>query len=161
MFKCSLYNRMEENNKKPIDNKRLERYIEKLEHFNKLAERLDNWTEEVGEKGFLALDLKDQFAIYHAFQIIIEIITDLIAMTVKDLKIKPTDDYTNIIHLKEQNFLTEELTESLRKLNGLRNVIVHDYNGIDELLVYRGIKENFHFIKQFYKVMREWLQNKY
>jgi uncharacterized protein YutE (UPF0331/DUF86 family) len=149
---------MEENNKIPLDNKRIERYIEKLEHFNKIMKKLVEWIEYLDDNRFLALDLKEQFGIYHAFQIIIEIITDLIAMVVKDLKVKPKDDYSNINCLKEQKFLSGELSSSLRKLNGLRNILVHDYNGIDDLLAFKGLKENTRFIKEFYEVMREWLK---
>ncbi|MFO8020717.1 MAG: DUF86 domain-containing protein [Promethearchaeia archaeon] len=149
---------MEDNNKVSFTNERIERYIEKLEHFKSYMKNLENWIKDIGKKDFLAINLKDQFAIYHAFQLSVEIITDLIAMTVKDLKIKPRDDYANIRYLKETKFLSEELTESLKKMNGLRNVIVHDYNGIDELLAFKGIKTNIRTMKDFYEVMREWLR---
>jgi uncharacterized protein YutE (UPF0331/DUF86 family) len=149
---------MEGKNKINIDDTRLERYIEKLEHFKKLALKLEKWIENVDEEKFVSLDLKEQFAIYHAFQILVEITTDLIAMTVKDLKFKPRDDYSNIKCLKEQNFISEELSERLRRVNGLRNVIVHDYNGIDEILAFKEINENFYFMKKFYDVMKKWLK---
>lgn len=149
---------MEGKKKINIDDTRLERYIEKLEHFKKLALKLEKWTENVDKEKFVSLDLKEQFGIYHAFQILVEITTDLIAMTVKDLKFKPRDDYSNIKCLKEQNFISEELSERLRRVNGLRNVIVHDYNGIDEILAFKEINENFYFMKKFYDVMKKWLK---
>lgn len=149
---------VENKNRISLDNKRIERYIEKLEYFNQLTKKLQEWMEELDENLFLNLDLKEQFGIYHGFQIIIEIITDIIAMVVKDLKIKPKDDYSNIECLKEQKFISEELSLSLRKVNGLRNALVHGYNGLDDLLAYKGIKENFNFFKEFYEVISEWLK---
>jgi len=149
---------MEENKRISLANKRIERYVEKLEHFNKISNKLNDWVKNLDGNGFLDLDLKEQFGIYHAFQIIIEIITDLIAMAVKDLKVRPKDDYSNIESLKERGFLSEELSLTLRKLNGLRNILVHDYNGIDDLLAFKSIKESISVIKEFHKVMREWLK---
>lgn len=150
---------MEKNNNKiHLESKRIERYIEKLEHFNKLMEKLQEWIKDLDEIKFIESDLKDQFGIYHAFQIIIEIIADIIAMVTKDIKIKPKDDYSNIDCLQEQNFISEQLSIKLRKVNGLRNILVHNYNGLDDLLAYKGIKENINSLKEFYKVVNKWLK---
>ncbi len=146
------------NNIIPLESKRIERYIEKLEHFNKLMEKLKVWIKDFDENKFIKSDLKEQFGIYHAFQIIIEIITDIIAMVTKDIKIKPKDDYTNIDCLLEQKVISEQLSINLRKVNGLRNILVHDYNGLDNLLAYRGIKENINSLKEFHEVVSKWLK---
>lgn len=152
----------EENNKIYLDNKRIERYIEKLERFNKLMEHLKEWTKNVNEEIFFTnLDLKEQFGIYHAYQIIVEIMTDIIAMTVKDLKIKPRDDYSNINILKEKNFFSEKIASKLRKANGLRNSLVHDYNGVDDKTAYKGIKNYFNYLEKFYDVINQWLKKTY
>ncbi|MHA1342773.1 MAG: type VII toxin-antitoxin system HepT family RNase toxin [Promethearchaeota archaeon] len=149
---------MEENNKKSLDKKRIERYVEKLEHLKKIMKEFHKWIKDIDDKLFLASDLKEQFGIYHGFQIMVEIITDIIAMMVKDVKIKPKDDYTNINCLKEQHLISEELSSGLRKLNGLKNVLVHDYNGIDDLLAFKSINEGYPYIKEFYEVIRDWLK---
>ncbi|MHA1756966.1 MAG: DUF86 domain-containing protein [Promethearchaeota archaeon] len=149
---------MPENHKKSLNKKRIERYIEKLEHFTKIKENLEKWTENLNAESFIKTDLKEQFAIYHAFQVIAEIITDLIAMMIKDLKIKPKDDNSNINYLKEQKFLSENLASRLQKINGLKNVLVYDYNSIDEYRAFKKIKENLQFINEFFEVIKEWLK---
>ncbi|MBD3256160.1 MAG: DUF86 domain-containing protein [Candidatus Lokiarchaeota archaeon] len=158
VYKSCYYIIMEEDNNKSLGKKRIERYIEKFEHLKKLNNKLNEWTKSLDEEGFVALDLKEQYGIYHAFQIIAEIITDLIAMSVKDLKIKPKDDYSNIDCLKEQNFISEDLSKELKKVNGLKNILVHDYNGIDDSLAFKNIKEDINIIKHFQKVVQEWLK---
>jgi len=148
----------EESNNSQIDKNRIERYIEKLEHLNKLFKKLNEWTITLEENEFLNLDLKERFGIYHASQIITEIITDIIAMVTKDLKVKPKDDYSNIEYLEENQLISNELAINLKKLNGLRNVLVHDYNGLDDRIAFKGIKEYNPFIEQFKEVIKEWLK---
>ena len=147
-----------ESNNSQIDNSRIERYIEKLEHLDKLFKKLNEWISNIEENEFLSLDLKEKFGIYHASQIIIEIITDIIAMVTKDLKVKPKDDYTNIDYLQEINFLPKELSVNLKKLNGLRNVLAHDYDGLDDRLAFKGIKEYNPSIEQFKELIKKWLK---
>ena len=148
----------EESNNSRIDKNRIERYIEKLEHLNKLFKKLNEWTITLEENEFLNLDLKEKFGIYHASQILTEIITDIIAMVTKDLKVKPKDDYSNIEYLEENQLISKELAINLKKLNGLRNVLVHDYNGLDDRIAFRGIKEYNPSIEQFKEVIKEWLK---
>ncbi len=50
--------------------------------------------------------IERQFAIYHAFQIILEIVGDLTAMVVKDLQVIPKDDYINIEFLEKENTIS-------------------------------------------------------
>jgi len=148
----------EESNNSQIDKNRIERYIEKLEHLDKLLKKLNEWTITLEENEFLNLDLKEKFGIYHASQIITEVITDIIAMVTKDLKVKPKDDYSNIDYLEETELISKELAINLKKLNGLRNVLVHDYNGLDDRIAFKGIKEYNPFIEQFKEVIKEWLK---
>lgn len=148
----------EESNNSQINKNRIERYIEKLEHLNKLFKKINEWTINLEENEFLSLDLKEKFGIYHASQIITEIITDIIAMVTKDLKVKPKDDYSNIEYIEEKGLISRELAFNLKKLNGLRNVLVHDYNGLDDRLAFKGIKEYNPFIEQFKEVMKKWLK---
>ena len=61
----------------------------------------------------------------------IEAVMDIIAMLVKDLGAEVGDDYTNIEKIRELGYIDISLEEKLKKLNGLRNVIVHRYNKID------------------------------
>ncbi|HIE31062.1 MAG TPA: DUF86 domain-containing protein, partial [Methanosarcinales archaeon] len=41
-------------------------------------------------------------------------------------------------------FLNQMLPENLKRANGLRNVLVHEYNGIDDLLAFESVREFCH-----------------
>ena len=68
-----------------MNEERVQRYKEKEEYFGKLIGKLKEWTKDLNEKDFINnLSLREQFSIYHAYQIILEIITDLTAMVLND-----------------------------------------------------------------------------
>ncbi|TXT58816.1 MAG: hypothetical protein BAJALOKI2v1_300031 [Promethearchaeota archaeon] len=66
---------------------------------------------------------------------------DLIAMAVKDLGISVKDDKTNILELVSIRSLNKELGSKLIKANGLRNLLVHRYNNINENLILKSLDE--------------------
>ena len=124
-----------------MEEERIKRYNDKLEYLNQTIKNLNDWTENLDSKEFIeSLELQKQYGIYHAFQIGIEIITDLISMIVKDVKLIPKDDYSNINIIKNKKIVNSDLAAKLREANGLRNRIVHDYNGVDNELAYNRLR---------------------
>ncbi|WP_457558267.1 DUF86 domain-containing protein [Candidatus Harpocratesius sp.] len=73
--------------------------------------------------------------ILYSIQVAIESTVDLAAMLVKDLGIIISDDRTNIENLVKHLRWKSEMANNLIKANGLRNVIVHQYNGIQKELI--------------------------
>lgn len=71
-------------------------------------------------------------ALFYRLQISIDASMDVVAMLCKDLGITVKDDYTNLDELEKINILSKNITKDLRRWNGLRNVLVHKYNKIDE-----------------------------
>ncbi len=61
-------------------------------------------------------------------------------MLCKDSGIMPKGDYENIQSLFSRKFIDAELSNSLSRCNGLRNILVHRYNGIDASIVLRSIQ---------------------
>lgn len=152
----------EENKQNKIDTERIKRFKEKFEYSNKLIKKLKEWTKNVSESDFtVKLTLREQFSIYHAFQIISEVTADLIAMVVKDINIIPKNDYTNIDVLIEHDVISNDLAIILKKINGLRNQIVHNYNNINEGTVYKEIKDYNSALQQFNEVIEKWLRKHY
>lgn len=154
---------MEEKNKKLVlDDKRVNRYNDKFIQFDKNFKFLKEWTDGVDVNDFLNnVGVERQFAIYHAFQIILEIAGDLSAMLVKDLQLVPKDDYTNVEILKKKNIITNDLANNIKDANGLRNRIVHNYNGLDDKLAYEGILNLLDEINNFIDVIKQWLRKNY
>lgn len=154
---------MEEKNKKLVlDDKRVNRYNDKFIQFDKNFKFLKEWTDGVDVNDFLNnVGVERQFAIYYAFQIILEIAGDLSAMLVKDLQLVPKDDYTNVEILKKKNIITNDLANNIKDANGLRNRIVHNYNGLDDKLAYEGILNLLDEINNFIDVIKQWLRKNY
>ncbi len=142
-----------------MEEERIKRYSGKLEYLNQTIEHLKDWTKNIDSKEFRdRLELQKQYGIYHAFQIGIDIITDLVAMIVKDLKLIPKDDYSNINIIKNKNIVNLDLAAKLREANGLRNRIVHDYNGLDNEIAYNSLKNLLKDFQSFKVKAKEWLK---
>ncbi|KKK45267.1 hypothetical protein LCGC14_1166120 [marine sediment metagenome] len=151
-----------EEKKFQLDEKRIKRYNDKFIQFDKILKLLKEWSEEIDVSTFLnETSAERQFAIYHAFQIILEIVGDIAAMLVRDLQLVPKDDYTNVEYLKKKNIITTDLAKYVKDANGLRNRIVHNYNGLDDQLAYKGILNLIKEITNFVVVIKQWLKNNY
>jgi uncharacterized protein YutE (UPF0331/DUF86 family) len=62
-------------------------------------------------------------------------------MLVKDLGVQVKDDETNIIEIIEKRNINPELGKKLRKANGLRNILVHRYNNIEDQIILDSVEE--------------------
>ncbi|MHA1192386.1 MAG: DUF86 domain-containing protein [Promethearchaeota archaeon] len=97
--------------------------------------------------------------IFYSLQTSIESTMDLIAMLIKDLGIQVKDDSTNISEIVKLRKLNPELGDKLKKANGLRNIIVHRYNEVDEHIILKSVKEVkdllFHWIDILEEILGE------
>ena len=64
---------------------RLERYFQKIQIIEENLEELTNWLKEFESISEINFPRLNKYAIFHAYQIIVEVITDVNAMLVKDL----------------------------------------------------------------------------
>ncbi|UJG44078.1 MAG: DUF86 domain-containing protein [Candidatus Heimdallarchaeum endolithica] len=114
-----------------IDEFRKKRYRDK---FNYITDNLKCLTvtprTELEKKGVL-----------YSVHTIIESVIDLVAMFIKDLGYQVEDDQKNISLLVKKLNLEPELEIELKKANGLRNILVHRYNGVDEEMVLNSVDE--------------------
>ncbi|TKJ23097.1 MAG: hypothetical protein CEE43_05105 [Promethearchaeota archaeon Loki_b32] len=133
--------------------KRKDQYSRKLEFIiDKISILPDNIEENI-----FYID-----ALFYRLQVSINVAMDVIAMLCKDLGITVRDDYSNIDDLESLNIFQKDLLKHLRRLNGLRNVLVHRYNKIEEERIIQE-KKNFvdnlkKFVKDVEKVINERLQ---
>lgn len=129
---------------------RRKRYAEKAELIMKRAEEIERW-----KSGFF-IEERDRLAVYKAFQEIVEACMDIIAMMLKDSGKIPEDDYTNISKAVKSGLLPNKMKASLDDLNGLRNRIVHEYNGLDDKIALDAMSEILPDIKEFVRVVEKW-----
>ena len=141
---------------------RIKRYYDKLEYLNQTIKNLNRWTKGINIKEFINnLELQKQYGIYHAFQISIEIITDLVAMIVRDLKLIPKDDYSNFNILKNKKVIPNDLVAKIGEANGLRNRIIHNYNGLDNKIAYESLINQLKVLENFEELVKKWLKENY
>ncbi len=134
---------------------RNQRYSQKLAE---LEDKQEFILENLGaEREFLRNRILRK-AMYKEFQELVEIITDLSAMAVKDEGKVVEDDYSNLEKLSRILGCEEKLIEDLKKANGLRNILIHEYNGIIDRQSYNSIKSILPSIDEFRKKFERWLR---
>jgi len=79
-------------------------------------------------------------------------------MIVKDVKLIPKDDYSNINLIKNKKVIDANLAAKLREVYGLRNRILHDYNGLDNEIAYNRLKNLLIYFQEFKEKATEWLK---
>lgn len=73
---------------------------------------------------------------------IIEALTDLAFLTIKNKKLRmPESDTDAFDILSEHKIITGELCTRLKKAKGMRNIIAHEYGSIDDGIVFEAIKK--------------------
>lgn len=90
-------------------------------------------------------------ALFYRLQISIDAAMDVVAMLCKDLGITVKDDYSNIDELEHLNIFELNLLKDLRRWNGLRNILVHKYNKVEEDLVVQEKDNVVATLKKFVK----------
>ncbi len=137
-----------------MEETRKKRYLEKIKHIEKRILEFNSWKNE------FFFDEKTKLACYKAVQEIIEGCMDLVAMILKDENEIPKDDYTNIDILERKKFISRELALCLKEMNGLRNRIVHEYNGLNDEIALNSIEELLPKANEFLRVVKEWLKKR-
>lgn len=99
-------------------------------------------------------------AVFYKIHVGVEGIMDLAAMLVKDSGREVSDDYHNLEILKEEKIINENTCGKLKKLNGLRNVLVHAYNMIEYDLIFSNIDEIKKDILSFVEIVENVIQHK-
>ncbi|NLL19881.1 MAG: DUF86 domain-containing protein [Clostridia bacterium] len=91
-------------------------------------------------------------------QLIVEVATDINSMLLKSLDRAPTSDYfSSFIELAEAGVLPTDFALEIAPSTGLGNVIVHEYQKIDDRLVYRSIKETLKYYFQYLQLITDYV----
>jgi len=128
-----------------MDELRSKQYRDKIQHiFNYIQELPLEPKNELEKRG-----------IFYSLQTSIEAMVDLIAMLVKDLGIQVKDDNINISEIVKVRNIDFELGEKLKKANGLRNIILHRYNEIDEQIILESVEEVKDLLLRWIEIIEE------
>jgi uncharacterized protein YutE (UPF0331/DUF86 family) len=96
-------------------------------------------------------------AIYKEFQEAAEAAADICALTRRSLDSSAQDDYSNVDYLVERGIVPAGLGQSLKEANGLRNRLVHEYDGINDRIAYTSIERLIEALREFSGVILTWL----
>lgn len=99
-------------------------------------------------------------ATLYCVQVAIDATMDIAAMLVKDVGHEVSDDYHNIDFLGKKKIIPQALAEELKRLNGLRNAIVHKYNTFEEETVVKNVMSIKSSLEAFMEIVEGKLHDK-
>lgn len=134
-----------------MDQERRQRYRDKLAHADRRLQQVDAWRVEVERSEAHRLGR------YKAFQEAAEATTDLAAMVLHDLGQPVRDDYRNLEALSHAGIVSASALRGLNSAIGLRNRLVHEYNGLDEPKAEQAMARLCDVIRQFLEEVERWL----
>ena len=116
-----------------------EKIYRKAEYIVKKLKYLKNSRPEDVER--FESDETMQMAIFYALQVCIEAIVDIVILIgTKEYEKEYEGDYEMFETLLEEGIIEEDVFENLRKMNGLRNAIVHAYDSLMVEEIYDNYK---------------------
>jgi len=102
---------------------------------------LEHLPETAEEFRMLGL-IKD--GIYKRIEFAIEDVFDICAILNTDLALGvPGEDEDILVHLVDKGIISPEMQEKIQGMRGFRNIVVHRYGKIDDILVFHLLKENY------------------
>ena len=128
-------------------NKMIE-YIEQLKEVNKytLDDYLDN---------FFIKRTSERLV-----QLIVEVATDINGHIIVDEGYSPPEDYYNsFLKLSETGVISNDFAKELAPSAGLRNRLVHEYEEIDDEIVFKSVKKAIDNYSKYIKEIDEYLEN--
>ncbi len=134
-----------------IDEKRKQRYKEKISHSRERLMDLEDWLSGLEEKEILASE--------KAFQEAVEAIVDVFAMLLSDMKLEISDDYTNIEKIAKRGIINQDEEKICIEANGLRNRVIHKYNKINENKFVESAKELTPKLEKILDKLNEFIKN--
>ncbi len=133
-----------------LSDERKNRYRVKIGY---IIEKMDALPDDTAILDDLGID-----GILYRVQTSIEAAMDLAAMLVRDIGIEVKDDYDNIDTIEKKNIIEKELAEELKRLNGMRNVIVHKYDDLNTELVLENLESIKEILHRFIEQIEEELE---
>ncbi len=128
-----------------LSDERKNRYRSKIGYIIEKMYSLPDDTTELNELGIEG--------VLYRVHTSIEAAMDMAAMLVRDIGIDVGDDYDNIDILKEKKIIEAEPAEELKRLNGLRNAIVHKYGSVDTKLILQNLESIKEILRSFIDIV--------
>ncbi len=127
--------------------------LSKLQSLSRCIARIES---KISDNFFMNLDSQDivLLNLQRAIQISIDIGAIILKEENKEL---PSTRSEIFLSLYDQNIISSELAESLRKSVGFRNLAVHEYSKVELEKVYSISKTELHIFLEYGKVVYEFI----
>lgn len=97
-------------------------------------------------------------SIEREIQLIVEFATDINNIILKKLESAPAKDYFNsFIELSENDIISIDFALAIAPSTGLRNILVHEYQTIDDSIVYKSISNIMTLYKRYLRLISDYL----
>lgn len=97
-------------------------------------------------------------AVERVMQLIVECATDINIMVLKKIGKGPSKDYYNsFIDLAENNVIDMDFALKIAPSTGLRNILVHEYQKIDDKIVYHSVNSISQYYSKYIDVLSKYL----
>lgn len=120
-----------------VDREVLQRKLQKLQEYLHEIETYQNltWNDYQGNRQI-------RRAIERLVQLIVDVAVDINTHSVVDAGGSPPDNaYDSFIKAAEMNLMPYKFAEEIAPSTGERNILVHDYEVIDDLVVFESIPQ--------------------
>lgn len=138
----------------------------KMSRINDKIEETEEYLEELS--GIVPEDFEEytsnkekKAACERYFEKIVEAIVDLSFLIIKNNNLKIPEDEEGVFKvLSNEEVISERLSEKLKDAKGMRNFIIHQYEKIDDEIVFESLKEQLisdveEFIEQIKKFLEK------
>ncbi len=103
-------------------------------------------------------DQRNELAVERLFQTGLEAVVDIARLLIIEQQLeKPQDTKGEFELLAAARIITPDLADRLSKAKHFRNVLVHDYVSVDREQVYRNLQEDLTDMKEFARVIAQYL----
>ncbi len=131
-------------------------YLRKLELTDEYIKRIRKISEEHKTFQSYKKSWRDRNAVERNLQTTIEAFIDIGKMIISDKKLRTPENNREIFSILNENKLfPSKYIDLIDKMIGLRNIIVHGYDKIDDALVYVVIKKKIGEIEKIKKYFKK------
>lgn len=104
-------------------------------------------------------DFRHRRTVERLIQLVVDVAVDINTHTVVDAGNPPPGDaYSSFIEASKIGLFTRTFAQKLAPSTGERNIIIHDYESIDDMIVFESIADALELYHQYVKYISEYLQ---
>ena len=136
-----------------VDKEVLQRKLQKLQEYLGEMEAYSDltWEDYQGNK-------QTRRAVERLIQLIVDVAVDINTHSVIDAGGPPPDNaYDSFLKVAEMNFIPQDFAEEIAPSTGERNILVHDYEAIDDQVVFESIPEVTKMYRQYLDYLKKQL----